>query len=44
MPRARPDARGAGAWVLSASAQTDTGHSSAEALAVLLDGVRAPYG
>ncbi|MGY1741236.1 MULTISPECIES: hypothetical protein [unclassified Blastococcus] len=39
-----PDARGGGVWTLAASAQTETGTSSAEALAVLVGEVSAIYG
>ncbi|MGY1848754.1 MULTISPECIES: hypothetical protein [unclassified Blastococcus] len=39
-----PDARGAGVWVLSATAQSSTGRSSAEALTVLTEQLRDIYG
>ncbi|MGY2066939.1 hypothetical protein [Blastococcus sp. SYSU DS0619] len=39
-----PDARGAGVWVLSATAQSSTGRSSAEVLTVLTDLVGENYG
>jgi hypothetical protein len=39
-----PDARGAGVWTVSASAQPETGTTSAEALTVLVDSLAAVYG
>ncbi|RBY87509.1 hypothetical protein [Blastococcus sp. TF02A-26] len=39
-----PDTRGAGLWVLSATAQLDTGRPSVEAMAVLVEGLRATFG
>ncbi len=39
-----PDARGAGVWVLSATAEHGAGRSAAEVLAVLVEALRPVYG
>jgi len=41
---ALPDARGAGLWMISATARTDAAHTSAEALVAMAEGVVANYG